>query len=62
MDSVSDDAEFCFCRLTQLGFLRLLTTAAVIGNKVWSQLGAWDVYDDWLEKGRAGYLELSLAK
>jgi len=57
LDSVSEDAEFCFCRLTQLGFLRLLTTSAVMGNKVLSQAGAWDVYDEWLENGRASYVE-----
>ena len=57
LDSVSDDAEFCFCRLTQLGFLRLLTTAAVMGNRVLSQAEAWDVYDDWLENGRATFIE-----
>jgi predicted nucleic acid-binding protein len=57
MDSVSDDTEFCFCRLTQLGFLRLLTTVAIMGEKVLSQAGAWEVYDDWLENGCASYVE-----
>jgi toxin-antitoxin system PIN domain toxin len=57
LESAPDDSELCFCRLTQLGFLRLLTTAAVMGNKVLTQAGAWDVYDDWLENGRAGYVE-----
>jgi uncharacterized protein len=57
LNSVPDDAELCFCRLTQLGFLRLLTTAAVMGNKVLSQADAWDLYDDWLEHGHAAYVE-----
>jgi hypothetical protein len=57
LDSVPDDSELCFCRLTQLGFLRLLTTAAVMGNRVLSQAAAWEVYDDWLENGRAAYVE-----
>jgi toxin-antitoxin system PIN domain toxin len=57
LDSVPEDAAFCVCRLTQLGFLRLLTTVAVMGNKVLSQAGAWKVYDDWLENGRASYVE-----
>ena len=26
-------------------------------NKVLSQASAWEVYDDWLENGRAGYIE-----
>ena len=57
LDSVPEDAELFFCRLTQLGFLRLLTTTGVMGNKVMSQAGAWNVFDDWIENGRAGYLE-----
>ena len=57
LDTVPDDSELCFCRLTQLGFLRLLTTAAVMGNKVLSQAEAWEFYDDWLENGHAAYVE-----
>jgi len=57
LDSVPDDSELCFCRFTQIGFLRLLTTAAVMGDNVLSQAAAWAVYDDWLENGRAIYVE-----
>lgn len=57
LDSVPDDLELGFCRLTQLGFLRLLTTPAVMGNRVMSQAAAWEVYDDWLENGRAAFIE-----
>jgi toxin-antitoxin system PIN domain toxin len=57
LDSLPDDADLCFCRITQLGFLRLLTTPAVMGDRVLSQAAAWEVYDDWLENGRAGYIE-----
>ena len=57
LDSLPDDSELCFCRLTQLGFLRLLTAAAVMGNRVLSQASAWDVYDDWLENGRGSFIE-----
>ena len=57
LNSLPDDAELRFCRLTQLGFLRLLTTPAVMGNKVLSQSAAWDAYDDWLENGHAVFME-----
>ena len=57
LNSLSDDTEICFCRLTQLGFLRLLTTPAVMGNKVLSQSAAWDAYDDWLDNGHAIFVE-----
>ncbi len=35
----------CFCRLTQLGFLRLLTHPAVMRHEVKTQLEAWKAYD-----------------
>lgn len=57
LDSVADDSELCFCRFTQLGFLRLLTTSSVMGNQVRSQAAAWETYDDWLRNGRATYVE-----
>ena len=34
-----------FCRLTQLGFLRLLTHPLVIRDEVKTQLEAWKAYD-----------------
>ena len=33
-ESLRDDEDLVFCRLTQLGLLRLLTTAGVMGNRV----------------------------
>jgi uncharacterized protein len=57
LDSLPDDCGLYFSRFTQIGFLRLLTTSAVMMNKVLSQHDAWRVYDDWMENGRAAYLE-----
>jgi len=57
LDSEPDDAELCFCRFTQLGFLRLLTTSVVMGSQVCSQVEAWLTYDDWLKNGHASYVE-----
>lgn|SRR5262249_11932455 len=34
-----------FCRLTQLGFLRLLTHPAVMGDEAKTQTQAWEAYD-----------------
>jgi uncharacterized protein len=42
-----------FCRFTQLGFLRLLTTEAVMGKDTLTQVQAWDEYDAWLRSGLA---------
>jgi toxin-antitoxin system PIN domain toxin len=43
--------ELAFCRFTQLGLLRLLTTAAVMGHDVLTQREAWRVYDAFLRGG-----------
>jgi toxin-antitoxin system PIN domain toxin len=34
-----------FCRVTQIGFLRLLTRPVVMGDEVRTQQEAWDAYD-----------------
>jgi len=46
-----------FCRFTQLGFLRLLTAHAVMGEDVQTQTQAWAVYDRWIDDDRVGFLE-----
>jgi toxin-antitoxin system PIN domain toxin len=51
------DTRFSFCRLTQLGFLRLLTAEAVMGEEVLTQREAWTVYDRWLDDRRVAMLE-----
>ncbi len=57
-EHLEDSARACFCRLTQIGLLRLLTTDAVMGeDEVLSQVGAWRVYDRWLEDDRVFFLE-----
>ena len=40
-----EDGAIAFCRLTQLGFLRLMTTAAAMDGKPLSIAEAWRVYD-----------------
>jgi toxin-antitoxin system PIN domain toxin len=45
-ERLDENARLCFCRFTQLGLLRLLTTDAVMGeDKVLSQAESWRVYD-----------------
>lgn len=46
-----------FCRVTQLSLLRLLTDKAAAGEQVLTQIQAWSVYDRWLGKGGARFLE-----
>jgi uncharacterized protein len=46
------DVRLVFCRLTQLGLLRLLTTEAVMGDEVMTQPQAWVTYDRWRQDPR----------
>jgi predicted nucleic acid-binding protein len=50
--SGQSDNRFLFCRLTQLGLVRLLATSAVMGGDVLTIGEAWKVYDRWLEDSR----------
>jgi len=47
----------CFCRLTQLGLLRLLTNEAVMGPSRRSAEEAWQEYDRLLEQGVVEYVD-----
>jgi hypothetical protein len=38
--------QIAFCRITELGFLRLLTNSRVMGNDVLNPARAWQVYDE----------------
>jgi predicted nucleic acid-binding protein len=51
--SRQDEGRFLFCRFTQLGLLRLLTTS-VMGKDLCTIGEAWNVYDRWLEDARVG--------
>lgn len=51
------DETLAFCRLTQLGLLRLLTTAAVMGDEVMTQPQAWAAYDTWFHDPHVEYVD-----
>ena len=55
--SFGEDSRLCFCRITQLGLLRLLTTQAVMGREVMTQPEAWQIYDRWLEDPRVAFID-----
>jgi uncharacterized protein len=52
--SRQEDDNFFFCRLTQLGLLRLLATSAIMGKDLRTIGEAWKVYDRWLADSRVG--------
>jgi toxin-antitoxin system PIN domain toxin len=55
--TLPSDAGFAFCRFTQLGLLRLLTAAAVMGDEVMTQPQAWAAYDRWLRDTRVEFVD-----
>ena len=47
-----------FCRFTQLGLLRLLSSEAIMGQDgVMNQPTAWQAYDRWLKDERVAFLD-----
>lgn len=57
-NSLDADARMFFCRFTQLGLLRLLSSEAVMGaDDVMTQQGAWLAYDRWLKDDRVVFVD-----
>ena len=43
--AAADDEALVFCRMTQQGFLRLITNPAVLGQEALTLAKAWQLYD-----------------
>jgi toxin-antitoxin system PIN domain toxin len=57
-DSLLNSTRLCFCRMTQIGLLRLLTTEQVMTTEeVLTQREAWEIYDQWLEDDRIVFMD-----
>jgi|ERR1700723_434279 toxin-antitoxin system PIN domain toxin len=54
--SLDTDSRLIFCRHTQIGMFRLLTTQAVMGDEVLTQKQCWAIYAHWIDGGRATLL------
>ena len=52
----SHQGAIAFCRISQLGLLRLLTTAAVMGNKPLSVDRSWRIYDGLFADDRVAFV------
>jgi len=55
--SIPEDATLVFCRQTQLGLFRILTTSSVMGEEVLTQHACWQIYDRWIGTGQVGWAE-----
>jgi toxin-antitoxin system PIN domain toxin len=51
-----EDGAIAFCRLTQLGLLRLMTTAAAMDSKPLTIAEAWRVYDRFYDDDRVTFV------
>ena len=51
------EARLAFCRQTQLGLFRILTTAAVMGTDILTQRDCWQIYDRWRATGQVVWAE-----
>ena len=52
-----ESGDIAFCRQSQLGFLRLTTTAMVMSGKPLTMAEAWSVYDRFYEDGRVRFVQ-----
>lgn len=52
-EALDPAAQFVFCRHTQLGLLRLLSTESVLKQDVMNQRQCWQIYDQWIASGLA---------
>jgi hypothetical protein len=51
-----EGGRIAFFRFTQMGFLRLMTTAVAMGGKPLTMAAAWEVHDRLFEDERVGFL------
>jgi uncharacterized protein len=54
-DPLVDDRSVCFCRSTQVSFLRLLTQPAALRQKALTQNEAWKAYDQFRNDRRVTF-------
>jgi hypothetical protein len=52
-EALDSEKTLVFCRQTQLGFFRLLTTYAVMGDEILTQRQCWARYRQWISDGKA---------
>jgi toxin-antitoxin system PIN domain toxin len=55
LDQLPHDCSLLFSRYTQVGLLRLLTNAAVMGDYTHTVQSAWVVYERWLADPRVRF-------
>jgi uncharacterized protein len=55
--ALPDEARLVFCRQTQLGLFRLLSTASVMQQDALTQKACWAVFDKWADTGQVRWAD-----
>jgi toxin-antitoxin system PIN domain toxin len=55
--ALASGSPLVFCRHTQLGLFRLLSTATVMADEAMSQPRCWHVFDRWIESNEAVFAQ-----
>jgi uncharacterized protein len=56
-EAVPASATLVFCRQTQLGLFKILTTTAVMGPNVLTQVECWQIFDRWVSTGQVAWAD-----
>jgi uncharacterized protein len=51
--ALDEQSTLIFCRQTQMGLFRLLTTASILGEETLTMRQCWKLYREWIESGNA---------
>ena len=55
-EALRPERTMAFCRQTQVGFFRSLTTEVVMGDEALTQSQCWTLYRQWIANGKAELL------
>jgi toxin-antitoxin system PIN domain toxin len=53
---LTHDSLIVFCRQTQLGLFRVLSTPAVMGDEALTLRGCWQIFDRWTGTGQVRWI------
>jgi toxin-antitoxin system PIN domain toxin len=54
-EEIQVSSTIVFCRQTQLGMFRILSTATVMREEILTQRQCWGVYDRWISTGQVAW-------
>ena len=52
-NTLDEQSALIFCRQTQMGLFRLLTTQAILGDETFTLRQCWKLYHEWIDSGSA---------